>query len=109
MVWRLTSVANTVPSAHHLYVDGSVQPDGSAACAVFSPTINPPGGGRWAGRRLANASNSTYCALNGHLDAVTLLNQERLNGVIACDSKSALQALSSPRPVCHSVVNRILY
>lgn len=104
----IASVANTVPSAHHLFVDGSVQPDGSAACAVFSATIDPPGGGRWTGRRLANASSSTYCELNGLLDAVTLLTQERLNGVIVCDSQSALHALSSPRPVCLSVVNRIL-
>ena len=37
------SVSASVPAAHHLYVDGSLQADGSAACAVFSPTVEPPG------------------------------------------------------------------
>ncbi|XP_045123073.1 uncharacterized protein LOC123511337 [Portunus trituberculatus] len=61
-----------------------------AACAVFSPTMEPPGGDGWVGRRLPNASSSTYCELNGLLDAVTILTERGLDGVIVCDSKSAL-------------------
>ncbi len=32
-----------------------------------------------------------------------------MNGVVICDSQSALHALSSPRPACLSVVNRIVH
>ncbi|XP_050705772.1 uncharacterized protein LOC126991114, partial [Eriocheir sinensis] len=41
----IASVSASVPAAHHLYVDGSLQADRSAACAVFSPTVAPPGDG----------------------------------------------------------------
>ena len=104
----IDSVSASVPSAHHVYVDGSLQADGSAACAVFSPTVEPPGVDGWAGRRLPDSSSSTYCELHGLLDAVTLLTEKRLNGVIICDSKSALLALSSSRPSHDHVVQDIL-
>ncbi|XP_076035376.1 uncharacterized protein LOC143021653 [Oratosquilla oratoria] len=104
----IACVSASVPTAHHLYVDGSMQADGSAACAVFSPTLEPPGGDGWIGRRLPDTSSSTYCELNGLLDAVTLLTERRLNGVIICDSKSALHALSSPRPADNHIVRDIL-
>lgn len=104
----IESVSASVPSAHHLYVDGSLQADGRAACAVFSPTVEPPGVDGWVGRRLPDFSSSTYCELNGLLDAVTLLTEKRLNGVIICDSMSALHALSSSRPSYDHVVQVIL-
>ncbi|KAK7084013.1 hypothetical protein SK128_028444 [Halocaridina rubra] len=62
----------------------------------------------WIGRRLPTSSSSTYCELNAILDAVTLLVRRRVNGVIICDSQSALQALSSPRPICGHAVGNIL-
>jgi len=105
----IASVSTLVPAAHHLYVDGSLQADGSAACAIFSPTMQPPVGNEWLGRRLPDSSSSTFCELNGLLDAVTLIVQRKVNGVIICDSKSALLALSSPRPVCARVVQEIRY
>lgn len=74
----------------------------SAACAVYSPTMEPPRGDEWVGRRLPNSSSSTYCELQGLLDAVTLLNHILVNGIVVCDS----QALSS---VCDHVVHKILY
>ncbi|KAK7086870.1 hypothetical protein SK128_002699 [Halocaridina rubra] len=90
-------------------VDGSVQADGRAACAVFSPTMESPvPADSWIGRRLPTSSSSTYCELNAILDAVTLLVLRRVNGVIICDSQSALQALSSPRPICGRAVGDIL-
>ncbi|XP_045119171.1 uncharacterized protein LOC123509096 [Portunus trituberculatus] len=104
----ITSVSASVPTAHHLYVDGSLQADGTAACAVFSSTVEPPRGDGWVGRRLPNASSSIYCELNGLLDAVTILTERGLDGVIVCDSKSALHALSSPRPAYDHVVRDIL-
>ncbi len=62
----------------------------------------------WIDRRLPDFSSSTYCELNGLLDAVTLLTERRLNGVIICDSKSALLALFSSRPTYDHVVQDIL-
>ncbi|XP_042891046.1 uncharacterized protein LOC122265711 [Penaeus japonicus] len=104
----ITRVSVSVPAAHHIYVDGSVQADGSAACAVFSPTMEPPVDGEWRGRRLPNSSSSTFCELHGILDAVMIIVQQRVNGIIVCDSQSALQALSSARPSCGHVVQEIL-
>ena len=104
----IACVSTSVPAAHHIYVDGSVQADGSAACAIFSPTIEPVGG-EWLGRRLPNSSSSTYCELHGILDAITLLVRRSVNGVIICDSQSALHSLSSPRPSCDRVVQDILH
>ena len=55
----------SVPSAHRLYVDGSLLDDRSAAYAVYSSNVQPPREDRWAGRRLPNSSNFTYCKLHG--------------------------------------------
>ncbi len=62
----------------------------------------------WIDRRLPDFSSSTYCELNGLLDAVTLLTERRLNGVIISDSKSALLAVFSSRPTYDHVVQDIL-
>ena len=105
----IADVSVTIPDAHHIYVDGSVQADGSAACAMYSPSIEPPVEGGWIGRRLPNSSSSTFCELQGILDAVTLLVHRRLSGVVVCDSQSALHSLSSPRPSCGRVVQDIFY
>ncbi len=104
----IAGVSMSVPAAHHIYVDGSVQADGNAACAMFSPTLEPPVEGEWLGHRLPNSSSSTFCELHGILDAVTLLVRRRVNGVIVCDSQSALHALSATRPSCSRVVQDIL-
>ena len=97
-----------VLSAHRLYLDGFLQDDRSAACAVYSSTVRPPGEGGWAGRKLPNSSSSTCCELHGFLDTVTLLTERRLNGVVVCYSQSALHSLSSPRSACDRVVRNIL-
>ena len=76
---------------------------------MFSPTLEPPEGDEWLGRRLPNSSSSIYCELHGILDAVTLLAQRRLHGVIVCDSQPALHALSSPRPTHGHIVQDILH
>ena len=60
------------------------------------------------GRRLPKSLSSTYCELDGLLDVVTLLNERGLNGLVICDSKSAMYALSSPRPAYDIVVQNIL-
>ena len=52
---------------------------------------------------------STSCELNGLLDAVTLLNERGLNGMIICDSKLTFYALSSLRPAYDKVVRNILF
>ena len=105
---HISAVSSSVPAAHHLYVDGSVQPDGSAGCAVYSPDVEPPEGG-WVGRRLPNFSSSTYCELRGLLLAVTFLCERQLHGVILCDSQSALQALSASQPTHRCQVQQILH
>ena len=79
------------------------------SCAMFSPTMEGPEGDGWVGRRIPNSSSSSYCELNGQLDAVTLLNERGLNGLIICDSKPALYTLSSPRPAYDKVVGNILF
>ena len=89
--------SSTIPASHRVFTDGSVQRDGKSGSAVFSPDMDPPEGG-WVGRRLPNCSSSTFCELQGVLDAVTLLCQRGLNGVVICDSQSALQSILSPRP-----------
>ncbi|KAG0712907.1 hypothetical protein GWK47_017388 [Chionoecetes opilio] len=92
---------------HHLYTDGSLQSDGRAGCAVFSPdTVLPPGG--WVGHRLPVSSSSTFCELYGIFSAVSLLCQRGLSGVVICVSKPALQALSCVNSKCRPVVQRIL-
>ncbi|KAG0721565.1 Gag-Pol polyprotein [Chionoecetes opilio] len=108
-LWRehIAVVSSSVPAAPHLYVDGSLQPDGSAGCAVYSLDVAPPEEG-WVGRRLPNLSNSTYCELQGLLLAVSLLCQRRLNGVVMFDSQSALQAISSPQPTHRCLVHQIV-
>ncbi|XP_068210351.1 uncharacterized protein [Palaemon carinicauda] len=103
----ISKVSISVPAGHHIYVDDSVQADGSAACAMFSPTLESPEGG-WHGRRLPNLSSSTYCELQGIWDAVTLPVRRNVKGLVICDSESALQALTSSRPSCGRVVRDIL-
>ncbi|XP_063603272.1 uncharacterized protein LOC134779200 [Penaeus indicus] len=103
----INKVRSSIPASHTLYVDGSLQVDGAAGCAVFSPTMEPPYGG-WTGRRLQDWSSSTSCELHGLLDAVSLLLRTRSNGLVICDSQSALRALSSPKPEARSLVNRIV-
>ena len=103
----IAALSSSVPEAHHVYTDGSVQADDRAGSAVFSPDTDPPPGG-WVGRRLPDSSSSTFCELYGILDAVSLLSQRGLSGVVICDSKSALLALSSAKPTCRQVVLRIL-
>ena len=93
---------------HHLYTDGSLRAGGGAGCAVFSPSLEAPEGG-WVGRRLPGSSSSTYCELQGLLDAVTLLTRTGTSGLVLCDCQPALQALSSPGPAHQHVVSRILY
>ena len=105
---HISTVSSSVTAALHLYVDGSVQPDGSAGCAMYSPDVEPPEGG-WVGCRLPNSSSSTYCELRGLLLAVTFLSERQLHGVILCDSQSALQAISSPRPTHRCQVQQILH
>lgn len=92
---------------HHLYTDGSLRGDGSAGCAVFSPSLEPLQEG-WTGRRLPNASSSTYCELHGLLDAVTLLTRTNNNGLVICDSQTALRALTSHQPAYQHLVTQIL-
>lgn len=94
----IAAMSSACPPLKHLYTDGSLQTDGAAGCAIFSPEIQPPPGG-WVGRRLTSPASSTYCELHGILDAVSLLCQRGLHGLVICDSKSALQALSSPKPL----------
>ncbi|XP_076069782.1 uncharacterized protein LOC143041660 [Oratosquilla oratoria] len=103
----IAGLSSSLNAAHHLFTDGSLQEDGSAGCAVYSPSIEPPLGG-WAGRRLPNSSSSTYCELHGLLDAVTLLTRTGENGLIICDSQSALRALSSTKPEHQQVVTQIM-
>lgn len=103
----IARLSSSLRVTHHLYTDGSLQGDGSAGCAVFSPSLEPPQAG-WAGRRLPNSSSSTYCELHGLLDAVTLLTRTGSSGLVLCDSQPALQALTSPRPAYPHLVTRIL-
>ncbi|XP_064086111.1 uncharacterized protein LOC135201165 [Macrobrachium nipponense] len=99
-------LSSSLSVAHHLYTDGSLQQDGSAGCAVFSPTLEPLPEG-WTGRRLPKSSSSTYCELHGLLDAVILITRTRNNGLIICDSQPALQALSSHKPAYQHLVTQI--
>ncbi|XP_064120882.1 uncharacterized protein LOC135225541 [Macrobrachium nipponense] len=99
-------LSSSLSVAHHLYTDGSLQQDGSAGCAVFSPTLEPPPEA-WTGRRLPKSSSSTYCELHGLLDAVILIARTRNNGLIICDSQPALQALSSHKPAYQPLVTQI--
>ena len=84
-----------------------MQADGRAGCAVFSPNTEPPEEG-WVGRRLPAHSSSTFSELHGVLDAVSLLCQRSLNGVVICDSQATLHTLTSASRVCRHLVNRIL-
>ncbi|XP_068245268.1 uncharacterized protein [Palaemon carinicauda] len=93
----IDSLSSSLSVAHHLYKDISLQQDGRAGCAVFSPLLEPPPEGG-TGRRLPKSPSSTYCELHGLLDAVILIKRTRNNGLIICDSQPALQALSSHKP-----------
>ncbi|XP_076058606.1 uncharacterized protein LOC143035625 [Oratosquilla oratoria] len=79
----------------------------SVGCAVYSPDVEPPEGG-WVNCRLPNSSSSTYCELQELLLAVNLLCQQRLNGLVMYDSQSALQTISSPQPIHHTLIHHIL-
>ena len=67
----IASVSTSVSAAHHIYVDGSVQTDKSAACAMFCPTMKSSVEAEWLARKLPNSSSSTFCELHGILLAVT--------------------------------------
>ena len=104
---HVETVTSSVTSPCRIYTDGSLQADGAAGGAVFSPDMEPPDRG-WVGRRLRDHSSSTLCELYAILDAVSLACQRGVNAVIVCDSKPALQSLSSVRPVHSTVVLQIL-
>ena len=95
---HIRAMSSSVPAARHLYVDGSVQPDGSAGCAMYSPDVEPPEEG-WSGRRLPNSSSSIYCELRGLLLAVAFICERQLHDVILCDSQSALQVSTTHTPL----------
>ena len=105
----MESVVTRTHAAHKVYVDGSVQGNGSSACAIYCTTLSPIKGADWTGRRLPDSSSSTLCELNGILDGITLLLHHRVNGLIVCDSQAALYALRTARPVCKRVVTEILH
>ncbi|MPC95374.1 hypothetical protein E2C01_090581 [Portunus trituberculatus] len=90
----IAAVTSSIPTPHRIFTDGSLQPDGRSGSAAFSPDLDPAGGCR----RLPDGSSSTYWELQGVLDAVELLCQRRVNGLVICDSQSALQAITSLRP-----------
>ncbi len=104
---HVATVTASITAPHRLYTDGSLQSDGAAGCAVFSPDLEPPPGG-WVGRRLHDHSSSTLCELYAILDAVSLVCQRGVNAVIICDSKPALQSLSAVHPTHPQVVQQIL-
>lgn len=87
-------VTSSIPASH---THGSLQTDERVGCVVFSPTMEPPNGGR-VGRRLLHWSGSTYYDLHGLLDAVTLIRHTKCNGLDICASQSAFRALCSPKP-----------
>ncbi len=104
---QLATVTASITAPHRLYTDGSLQSDGAAGCAVFTPDLEPPPGG-WVGRRLHDHSSSTLCELYAVLDAVSLVCQRGVNAAIICDSKPALQSLSAVHPSHPQVVQQIL-
>lgn len=104
---HIALVTSSSPVSHRLYTDGSLQSDGAAGGAVFSPDLPPPPGG-WVGRRLRDYSSSTLCELHALLDAISLVCQRGVNAVIICDSKPALQSLSALHPTHVPVVQQIL-
>ncbi len=104
---HVATVTASITAPHQLYTDGSLQSDGAAGCAVFSPDLGPPPGG-WVGRRLYDHSSSTLCELYAILDAVSLVCQSEVNDVIICDSKPAHQSLFAVHPTHAQVVQQIL-
>ncbi|XP_042889847.1 uncharacterized protein LOC122264841 [Penaeus japonicus] len=105
---HIATLSSSIPAAHHIYVDGSVQRDGSAGCAIYSPDVDQPEEG-WVCHSYPNSSSSTYCELQALLLAVNFICQRRVNGAVMCDSQSALQAISSPQPASHrSIIHQIL-
>ena len=74
---------------------------------VNSPDLEPPQG-HWVGRRLRDHSSSTLCELHAILDAVSIICQRGVNAAIVCDSKPALQSLSSLKPSHFIIVKQIL-
>ncbi|MPD01897.1 hypothetical protein E2C01_097445 [Portunus trituberculatus] len=74
---HITQVTSSITAPHRLYTDGSLQSDGAAGSAVFSPDLQPPPGG-WIGRRLRDNSSSTLCELYVLLDAVRLICHRRI-------------------------------
>ena len=104
---HVARVTSSLTAPHRFYTDGSLQSDGAAGDAVFSPDLPPLPGG-WVGRRLRDHSSSTLCELSAILDAVSLVCQKGVNAVIVCDSKPALLSLSAIHPTHLLVVQQIL-
>ncbi|KAK7075144.1 hypothetical protein SK128_006540 [Halocaridina rubra] len=63
----------------------------------------PPGG--LVSRRLQSSLSSVSCKMHGLLDAINLLLCIRSNGLVICNSQSALCALSSPKLEARNLVN----
>ncbi len=101
------TVMSSIVASHCLYIDGSLQSDGAAGCAVFSPDLEPPSGG-WVGRRLHDHTSFTLCELYAILAAVSLVCQRGVNAAIICDSKPALLSVSTVHPTHPQVVLQIL-
>ncbi len=64
--------------------------------------------GNWGGRLLHDHSSSTLCELYAILDAVSIVCHRRVNAVVICDSKPALQSLYAVHPTHPQVVRQIL-
>lgn len=101
------SVASSSHGYHLIYTDGSIQTDQRSGCAIYSPTTNAPPGG-WQGSRLPSTHSSTPCELHGIIFALRFLYCRHLNGLIICDSKSALQSLTCHKPVFSDLVKTAL-
>ncbi|KAG0719743.1 hypothetical protein GWK47_049880 [Chionoecetes opilio] len=94
---HIAAVSSSVPAAPHLYVDGSLQPDGSAGCACLL-TRRGATGGRLGWPQTTQLVQLYLLRVTGTLAGCQSPCQRRLNGVVMCDSQSALQAISSPQP-----------
>ncbi|ROT83564.1 hypothetical protein C7M84_023256 [Penaeus vannamei] len=70
---------------------------GGPACTIFSPTMQPPVGNEWLGRRIPDSSSSTFCELNRLLYALTLWCGHRLISVLL----GMTMLIASPKLLAH--------
>ncbi|KAG7167881.1 putative RNase H-containing protein 2 [Homarus americanus] len=103
---KITDVTTVIPEDSVIvYTDGSLQDTGTAGCAYVA--YSGMTCVAEAMHRLPDWASTTRCELQGILRATNYVLDEERSGLVISDSRSGLESITSPRPVCQDLVRQI--